>query len=165
MLDIEKLKKVDPNSLNLKLIVPKNKGIYFWLENDTDEILYIGTGSGDKGGLYARIIGQHLRATYIEFRAKVHHNVKDVFQLKHPIIRDRDGSPGIDQSAFRKNIGRTFNIKPGEGTVRYIKDNLYLKFFEIEDKEELMILEKQLIFKYKPILNISHKYKISNRLY
>ena len=40
-----------------------------------------------------------------------------------------------------------------------------LKYFEIEDKEELMILEKQLIFKHKPVLNISHKYKIFNKLY
>lgn len=165
MLDILKLTKVDPNAVNLKLIVPKNKGIYFWCRNETDEIVYIGTGSGSKGGLYARIIGQHLRATYIEYRAKVHHVEKDAFQLKHPIIREKDGAPGIDQSAFRKNIGRTYKIKPGDGTVRYIKENLYLKYFEVEDKEELMILEKQLIFKHKPVLNISHKYKISNRLY
>jgi len=165
MLDISKLKKIDPNVSNLKFIIPKNKGIYFWFDNVTDEIVYIGTGSGSKGGLYARIIGQHLRPTYIEYRVKVHHLEKDAFQLKHPIIRDRDGAPGIDQSAFRKNIGRTFNIKPGIGTVNYIKSNLYLKIFEVDDKEELMILEKQLIFKYKPVLNISHKYKISNKLY
>ena len=38
---------------------------------------------------------------------------------------------GIDQSAFRKNIGRTYKIKPGIGTVNYIMDNLYLKFYEL----------------------------------
>lgn len=166
MLDISKLKRVDPNADNLKQIIPKNKGIYFWFENDTDEILYIGTGSGDKGGLYARIIGQHLRPKYIEYRAKVHHKEKDAFQLKHAIIRERDGAPGIDQSVFRRGIGRKFNIKPGGGTVDYIKENLYLKFHEVDDKEELMILEKQLILKHSPLLNDKHnKYKISNRLY
>ena len=70
---------------------------------------------------------------------------------------------GIAQ-CFQKNIGRTYSIKPGEGTISYIKDNLYLKFYELKDKEELMILEKELINKHQPVLIISHKYKISNRL-
>lgn len=165
MLDISKLEKIDPKNPNLKEIIPRNKGIYFWLNNKTDEVVYIGTGSSNKG-LYARIIGQHLRPAYIEYRAKVHHKEKDAFQLKHAIIRERDGAPGVDQSVFRRGIGRKYNIKPGEGTVNYIKENLYLKFYEVDDKEELMILEKQLILKHKPLLNDKHnKYKISNKLY
>jgi excinuclease UvrABC nuclease subunit len=161
MLNISKLKKIDPNDSSLKIIVPKNMGIYFWFKNETDELVYIGSGSGIKG-LYNRIIGQHLNPKYIEYRAKVHNLEKDVYQLKYPIIRERDNAPGIDQSAFRKNIGRTFKIKPGQGTVKYIKDNFYLKYLEVDQKQELITLEQELIFKYKPKLNISHKYKISN---
>jgi hypothetical protein len=165
MLDISKLKKVVPNADNLELIVPINKGIYIWFSNETDDVIYIGTGSSDRG-LYARIIGQHLRPAYIEYREKVHSKVKDVYQLKHPIIGDRDGAPGVDQSVLRRGVGRKYNIKPGEGTVNYIKNNLYLKFFKVDDKEELMILEKQLILKHSPLLNDKHnKYKISNKLY
>ncbi|KUO65664.1 MAG: hypothetical protein APF83_01170 [Lutibacter sp. BRH_c52] len=71
---------------------------------------------------------------------------------------------GIDKSAFRKNIGRTYLIKPGVGTVNFIMENLYLKYFEVSDINILKELEKELIKKHKPELNISHKYKLSNRL-
>jgi hypothetical protein len=162
MLNISKLTKVNPNNPNFKMSIPKNIGIYFWCDNTTDNIVYIGTGSGVKG-LYNRIIGQHLNPKYIEYRAKVHNLEKDVYQLKYPIIRERDSAPGIDQSAFRKNIGRTFKVKPGTGTVNFIKDNFYLKYLEVDQKEKLIDLEKELIFEYKPLLNISHKYKISNK--
>jgi predicted ATPase len=159
MLNITKLKKINPNDPNLKMLIPKAKGLYFWFDNATDKIVYIGTGSGIKG-LYHRIISQHLNPSYIEYRAQVHNLDKDAYQLKYPIIRERDGSPGIDQSALRKNIGRTYKVKPGLGTVNFIKENFYLKFIEVEKKEELITLEKQLIFEYKPKLNISHKYKM-----
>lgn len=164
MINISKLTKVEPNDPNLKMIIPKNKGIYFWCDNATDKIVYIGTGSGVKG-LYNRIIGQHLNPKYIEYRAKVHNSEKDAFQLKHPIIRERDSAPGIDQSAFRKNVGRTFNVKPGTGTVNFIKENFYLRYLEMENKEELIAFEKELIHLHQPKLNISHKYKISNRAF
>ncbi|WP_397445935.1 hypothetical protein [Polaribacter sp. R77954] len=162
MINISKLTKVDPKDSNIKVIIPKEKGIYFWCDKVSDEIMYIGTGSGVKG-LYNTIIGQHLNPKYIEYRAKVHSQEKDIFQLKYPIIRERDNAPGIDQSAFRKNVGRTFNIKPGEGTVNYIKENYYLKYKDVESKEKLIELEKELIQIHQPKLNISHKYKISNR--
>ncbi|TXD53588.1 MULTISPECIES: GIY-YIG nuclease family protein [unclassified Polaribacter] len=163
MIAIAKLKKVDPNANNLKAIIPKAKGIYFWCTKDTDKVVYIGTGSG-VNGLYNRIVRQHLNPKYIEYREEKQ-SVKDFFQQEHPIIKEVKGvlKAGIDQSAFRKNIGRTYNIKPGEDTVAYIKDNLYLKLHELEDKEELMLLEKELIQIHQPVLNISHKYKISNR--
>jgi hypothetical protein len=54
------------------------------------------------------------------------------------------------------------------GTKELIKNNRRKpkpNIEEVQDIEELMILEKQLIFKHKPVLNISHKYKLSNRLY
>ena len=49
------------------------------------------------------------------------------------------------------------------GYLNFIKDNFYLKYLEVEQKEKLIDLEKELIFEYKPVLNISHKYKISNK--
>mgnify|MGYP000023440035 FL=1 len=164
MIAIAKLKKVDPNATDLKAIIPKTKGIYFWCTKDSDEVVYIGTGSG-VNGLYNRIVRQHLNPKYIEYREEKQ-SVKDFFQQEHPIMKEVKGvlKAGIDQSAFRKNIGRTYLIKPGVATVAYIKENLYLKFHELEDKEELIFLEKELIHKHQPVLNINHKYKISNRL-
>jgi hypothetical protein len=165
MFDLKKLENIDPNNINLKQIIPKNIGIYFWLKNVTNESMYIGTGSGKKG-LYNRIITQHLNPKYIEYRAgKGRTSSRDAYQLKYPIIRERDGEKGIDQSSFRRSVGSTFNIKPGVHTVNYIKENFYLKYFEVEDKVELMHLEKQLIRKYDPLLNIDHKNKLSNKLY
>lgn len=156
------LPKINPREA--QKTVPKETGIYFWFENKTDRLVYIGTGSG-KNGLYNRIVRQHLNPKYIEYR-EGKHSTKDFFQLKHPIMKEVKGilKSGIDQSAFRKNIGRTYQIKPGEGTVNYILDNLYLKFMEIEDINELKELEKKLIAEYKPELNINHKYKLYNRL-
>lgn len=158
----EDLKKINPNQA--KELIPKNIGIYFWFENKTDRLVYIGTGSG-KNGLYNRIVRQHLNPKYIEFR-ETKHSKKDYFQLANPIMKEVKGilKPGIDQSAFRKNIGRTYKVKPGEGTVNYILDNLYVKYKEVEDINELMELEKNLIAEHKPELNISHKYKLYNRL-
>jgi excinuclease UvrABC nuclease subunit len=164
MLDISKLKKVDPSDSNIKMMIPKEKGIYFWIENKSNKLIYIGTASGEKG-LYSRIIGQHLRSTYIEYRANKGRNIiKDAYQLKHAIIRERDGAKGIDQSSFRRSIGSTFNIKPGIHTVNYIKDNFHLKYNLIDNKEELMILEKMMIKKLDPLLNVDHQYKLSNKL-
>jgi hypothetical protein len=164
-MNITKLKKIDPNSPELKHLISKNKGIYFWFEKGTDALMYIGTGSG-KQGLYGRIISQHMRATYIEYRSNKGRNaIRDAYQLKHPIIRERDGAIGIDQSSFRRSVGSQFNIKPGQGTVNFIKENFYLSYIELEDKEKLMLLEKQLISDLNPLLNIDHKNKLSNRMF
>ena len=138
---------------------------HFWCNKFTDEVVYIGTGSG-VSGLYNRIIRQHLNPKYIEYRSEKH-SEKDAFQLQFPIMKEVKGvlKAGIDQSAFRKNVGRTFNVKPGLGTVNFIKEHFYLRYLEIENKQELIALEKKLIQKYQPKLNISHKYKISNRAF
>lgn len=161
MINLDSLEKINPAE-GLKNI-PKKTGIYFWFKNDTHELVYIGTGSG-KNGLYNRIVRQHLNPKYIEFREEKHSS-KDFFQLQNPIMKVVKGElkPGIDQSVFRRNIGRNFNIKPGEGTVNFIRENLYLKYFEVTDIYELRELEKKMIEKYDPKLNINHKYKISNR--
>lgn len=162
MINFEKLEKINPKESQEK--VPKVTGIYFWFKKKDDELIYIGTGSGQRG-LYNRIVRQHLNPKYIEFRAEKH-NFKDEYQLKHPIMKVVKGQlkPGIDQSAFRKNIGRKLHIKPGDGTVNYILENFYLKYLEVNNIEELKLMEKELIKKFNPKFNISHKYKISNRL-
>lgn len=154
-MEIENLKRIDPKEAHL--IVPKNTGVYFWFKNETDELVYIGKGSG-VNGLYNRILRQHLNPKYIEYR-KEKQSSKDYFQLQHPIMKEVKGElkSGIDQSAFRKNIGRKYEIKPGNGTVNFILKNLYLKFIEISDINELKELEKELIEKYNPELNITHK--------
>lgn len=161
MINIEKLEIINPNEAREK--IPKNTGIYFWFMKKTNEVIYIGTGSG-RYGLYNRIVRQHLNPKYIEFRSEKH-SAKDFFQLKNPIKKIVKGElkDGIDQSAFRKNIGRKLQVKPGEATVNYILDNFYLKYKEVSDIEELKLLEKELIRRFNPKFNISHKYKISNR--
>jgi excinuclease UvrABC nuclease subunit len=159
----EDLKRINPQEAREK--TPKNTGIYFWFNIETDELIYIGTGSG-VNGLYNRIVRQHLNPKYIEYRSEKHSQQKDEFQLQHSIMKEVKGvmKAGIDQSAFRKNIGRNYLIKPGEGTVNFIMENLYFKYLEITDINELKELEKELIKKYNPKLNISHKYKLSNRI-
>jgi hypothetical protein len=159
----EDLKRVNPKDAREK--TPRNTGIYFWFKNETDKLIYIGTGSGING-LYNRIVRQHLNPKYIEYRSEKHSQEKDKFQLKHPIMKEVKGvlKAGIDQSAFRKNIGRNYLIKPGVGTVNFIIEKLYLKYFEVSDINKLKELEKELIKKHNPELNISHKYKLSNRL-
>jgi len=161
MIDLNKLRKIDPNEAAEK--VPRNTGIYFWFKREDKELIYIGTGAG-KNGLYNRIVRQHLNPKYIEYRSEKH-SIRDEFQLSHPIMKEVKGvvKPGIDQSAFRKNVGRILHIKPGDGTVNYILKNFYLKFYEMENIQELKQLEKELIKKFNPKFNINHKYKISNR--
>ncbi|MCG8252855.1 GIY-YIG nuclease family protein [Tenacibaculum finnmarkense] len=160
---IEDLTRIEPKDAKEK--TPKNTGIYFWFKKETNELIYIGTGSG-VNGLYNRIVRQHLNPKYIEYRSEKHSQEKDVFQLQHPIMKEVKGilKAGIDQSAFRKNIGRNYQIKPGEATVNFIMENLYFKYFEMSDINELKELEKELIKKHQPKLNISHKYKLSNRI-
>jgi hypothetical protein len=99
-MEIEKLEKISPKEAELK--VPENTGIYFWFENKTNELVYIGYGTGEKG-LYNRIILQEYNPNYIEYRESVHCS-KDFFQLSHPIIK-KEGrilKKGIDKSALRK---------------------------------------------------------------
>jgi hypothetical protein len=118
--------------------------------------MYIGTASVQKG-LYSKIIGQHLRSTYIEYRANKRRNIiKDAYQIKYAIIRERDGAKGIDQSSFRRSVGSAFNIKPDIHTVNYIKDNFYLKFIIIKNVDEIKTFEKDMIINLKPLLNKEH---------
>ena len=80
---------IDVNLSNAKDEVPKNKGIYLWL-NHQNEIVYVGIALG-KNGLRHRICNQHLNPDYLEFR-EAKHNSKDVFQLGHPIVKIRSNN-------------------------------------------------------------------------
>ena len=150
-MEIEKLEKILPKDAQLK--VTENTGIYFWFENKTNELVYIGYGTG-KNGLYNRIISQEFNPNYIEYRESVHCS-KDFFQLSNPIIKKEEGvlKKGIDKSALRKKIGRAYNVKPGKETIEYIMQNLYLKFCEIDDIKQIKELKKNLKKEYKPKLN------------
>ncbi len=120
-------------------------------------MVYIGVGAG-MNGLYNRIVRQHLNPKYIEYRSEKHSS-KDSFQLGYPIMKIVKGEmkSGIDQSVFRKNIGRNLRIKPGEETINYILGNLYLKYIEIEDITKLKRVEKEMTFKIQPKFNNSHR--------
>ena len=140
--------------------VPSKKGIYFWFNHKTNKLVYIGIGTGI-GGLKKRIVLQHLNPKYLEFRSKVHNKVKDEFQLNCAVTRiskkNKTIEKGIDKSAFRKSIGRTLKLRPGEDTVKYIFENLYFKIYLSNNIDYLKEIEKKLIKIYQPKFNTTHK--------
>lgn len=151
---IEEFKAI--NLLHAKDEIPRNKGIYLWL-NENEDIVYIGIACG-KNGLYHRICNQHLNPNYLEFRESKH-NKKDKFQLSNAILRLRSNGTikkGIDKSSFRKSIGRNLKLKPGDETCNYIHKNLKLKVFESNNIELIKKLEKELIIKLNPIFNTTY---------
>ncbi len=153
-MEIMKLKRIEPK--NAKLYIKSKIGMYFWFDKKDDSIVYIGIALGKKG-LRGRIVSQHLRPGYLEYRPERQSEKKDFFQMNDPFIKGN--KKGIDKSAFRKSIGRNNKLKPGEETVLYIVDNLYLRVFEFEDKEEIKRMEKKYIEKYQPIFNTTYKRK------
>ena len=146
---------------NAKAELSKNRGMYFWFDKETHEIVYIGIAVG-VGGLRTRVALQHLNPNYLECRTKKH-TAKDEFQIRHAIERvsTKDGSVkrGIDKSAFRKSIARKLKMKPGNDTVNYIHEHLYLKVYESEDVPVIKALEINLIGEYQPLFNTAHKSK------
>lgn len=150
-------KKIDLEKIS-ELLTNK-RGIYFWIDKNDNSLVYIGIAVG-VGGLKKRIIQQHLRVKYLEYRAEKHTS-KDEFQLKFAIPRvskrTRDTKYGIDKSAFRKSIGRMLQLKPGDETVNYIKTRLILQVFESEGIELIKNMEKRLIAQYQPKFNSAHK--------
>jgi hypothetical protein len=133
------------------------RGIYFWFNKKTDQLVYIGIAVGE-GGLRKRIAQQHLNPSYLEYRSQKHSH-KDSFQLGHKVSRlgkDDLVRYGIDKSAFRKSIGRKYSIKPGQDTVNFIVNNLYLRICESEDVNSIKLVEKKLIKMLRPELNTAH---------
>lgn len=135
-------------------LLSKEKGIYFYFDRKTDKIVYIGLAI-ESGGLKRKIVTQHLNPRYIEYNAEKHFP-EDEFQLHHAFLRISQRGilqKGIDKSTFRKSIGRKIQLRPGEETVNYISEYLYLKVVESENIEELKLLKKNLISDYQPFFN------------
>jgi hypothetical protein len=151
------LKLYDPSLQYDK--ITKNTGIYFWFRREDEKLIYIGIALG-KQGLYGRIMKQHLNEKYLEFRPEKHTS-KDIYQLENSILKKGKNSTeirkGIDKSTFRKVIGRLFKLKPGDETVKFIKKNFYCKYLESKNLDEIRQLEKDLIQKFNPLFNTTHK--------
>ena len=162
MIDISALGVVEP--LFAKELVPKSRGIYFWIDRSSGNIVYIGIAVG-VNGLYHRVVRQHLNPQYIEYRPEKQTSL-DFFQLEFPVQKIVKGElkDGIDKSAFRKNIGRKLSIKPGTEVVNFIHNNLYLKFYVSHDIKEIKNLEKELIKKYQPCFNVAFNKKKQNKI-
>ncbi len=154
---MKKLPRIDLE--NVKLHINTKHGIYFWFDKKSNLIVYIGIALGAKG-LKGRIISQHLNPKYLEYRSKKH-TQKDFYQILHAVKKynekNNEIQKGIDKSAFRKSIGRTLNLKPGDETIAYIYNNLYLRVLESEDNTYIRRMEKVLIKRYRPKFNTTHK--------
>jgi hypothetical protein len=160
--EIIRSKNTDVSSLSkiaidkIEDILTSDHGIYFWCDKVTNEVVYIGIATG-RGGLQHRILEQHLNPSYIEYRADKHSEKKDKYQLKNPFVENLTNGrvrKGIDKSSFRKSIGRKISINPGEDTVKYIKENFYLKVLTSADDDYIKELEKIMVGHLKPKFNI-----------
>lgn len=139
-------------------MITTEKGIYAF----TDKLwpnffVYVGCATGE-GGLYQRIVEQHLNPSYLETRAEKHIVGKDDYQMEegnHAII---NGKPAIDKSSFRKNLARKERLKVSE-TVDYILHHFMLQYLPLPDytDDELYEIEKAIIAESKPIYNIIHQ--------
>ena len=66
-----KAEKYDPKNIEVNT-VPKKIGVYLWRSKRNNEVVYVGRALG-KGGLYQRIIRQHLSNGYTKsvFRRQI----------------------------------------------------------------------------------------------
>lgn len=110
-------------------LVPNSKGIYGWFTKGEDQLVYIGKATGG-GGLYQRIVKQHLNPEYLETRAEKHTS-KDIYQTRHPV--DRNGRIAIDKSAFRKNVARRARLQAGEESVEFVKQHFNFSFLILDN--------------------------------
>lgn len=158
-MDINTLPIIDVNEASIHLSA--KKGIYFWFNKESHHLVYVGIAIG-AGGLRRRILNQHLNPKYLEFRLEKHSS-KDEFQLSNSVKRISKKNAtlqiGIDKSAFRKSLGRKLQLTPGDETVQYIYNNLYLKIFESDNIDNIKKLEIRFIKECAPIFNISYKNK------
>lgn len=95
MIDFKKSPKIYPT--NTDKSIPRDKGICFWFDNETNKIVYIG-GCYNANGLYKRIVKQHLDPEYLEDRESEHRDA-DSFQLSCNIIKKNSSKITIDKSA------------------------------------------------------------------
>ena len=133
--------------------IPKETGLYAWFPKHTNEIIYVGIAAG-KGGLYRRIVAQHLNCKYLEARTQKFTN-KDDYQLSHPIYLS--GKVAIDKSAFRKNVAREQKLRAGEESVNYILRNFDLAYISDQDTSQIKNWETDIIKEKSPKYNIRGK--------
>ncbi len=152
MMQLRESPKLDPEQ-EISHHIPRRFGIYGWFNKKDDSIEYIGSAT-DEGGLYQRIIKEHLKESYLLTIKTGKHHEKDAYQMINYAIR-KNGKPAIDKSAFRKNISRCNKLSPGSESVNFIKNNFYLRFLTFNDKDEANYSKKQLLDKLpKPKYNI-----------
>jgi hypothetical protein len=130
--------------------IPPYKGIYAWFSGP--EVVYIGKATG-ADGLRGRI-GNHLAPRYLESRPEKLRPA-DEFQLSCGVLLN--GKPAVDKSVFRRSLGRTLRISPGEGTVAFIRQMLSVGWLTFSPAYEPKIvgLEEALIKAVNPKLNVT----------
>lgn len=129
--------------------IPTQKGVYGWFR--ASEVIYIGTATGG-GGLRNRI-GHHLSPRYLESRSDKL-RPEDQFQLSCGVLLN--GRPAVDKSVFRRSLGRSLKLSPGEGTVDHIRQNLSVGWipFPPDDVGKILSVEDALIKMKRPTLNV-----------
>jgi hypothetical protein len=65
------------------------------------------------------------------------------------------GKACVDKSVFRRSLGRRFKLAPGEGTVRYIRENLAVAWLTEDVLGDIPKCELDLIRELDPKLNVS----------
>jgi hypothetical protein len=131
-----------------RAVIPPYKGIYAWFSGP--EVEYIGTATGAVG-LRGRI-GNHLAPRYLESRPEKL-GPADEYQLSCGVFLNR--KPAVDKSVFRRSLGRTLRISPGEGTVAYIRQlSVGWLTFSPAYEGTILSLEEALIQAVKPKLNV-----------
>jgi hypothetical protein len=135
--------------------VPSQQGLYVWYSTSDGAVLYVGKATG-RGGLRKRICSQHLNPEYLESRPE-RLRPEDAFQLSCGVLAG--GKACVDKSVFRRSLGRLFKLAPGEGTVRYIRENLAVAWLTADHLGDISIpkCELELIRELKPKLNVSGK--------
>lgn len=132
--------------------IPSEQGLYVWYSTSSGEVLYVGKATG-RAGLRKRIWSQHLNPMYLESRAEKFQS-EDEFQRSCGVLVA--GKVCVDKSVFRRSIGRSLRLAPGEDTVRYIRQNLAVAWLTIADLVgEIPRYEVELIRELKPKLNVS----------
>lgn len=147
---LDNLKLWDPGSIQ-RTDIPIDKGIYVYFNKSDKTIGYIGRAIGQKG-LRGRIWNQHLSPTYLEPReSKFSH--KDTLQIAKEVYHN--GKIVIEKSAFRKNLARKHDLRPGEECLYYLKNTFDIALIPLPNMtgNDICNLEKKLIASLSPFYN------------
>ncbi len=132
--------------------IPSEQGLYVWYATSSGEVFYVGKATG-RAGLRKRIWSQHLGRRYLESRVEKFQS-EDEFQRSCGVLVA--GKVCVDKSVFRRSIGRSLRLAPGEDTVRYIRQNLAVAWLTFADLGgDIPGYEVELIRELKPKLNVN----------